>query len=129
MVGQNSKQNRFRAKGAERAVMVTDGDKTAERRAQNGNCHHPQAGVSKGLFPKDRVWVKIGFVMAFRPFGALPTARLYWRTCTGSMQTTPNGDNVANGVPGENGDGHPKPQDIGVWRGERGQPRGKRRGR
>ncbi len=27
--------------------MVTDGDKTAERRAENKNCHHPQVSVSK----------------------------------------------------------------------------------
>jgi hypothetical protein len=48
MVGQDGKQHRFRAIGTERAVMVTDGDKTAERRAENGNCQHPQAVVSKG---------------------------------------------------------------------------------
>jgi hypothetical protein len=45
------------------------------------------------------------------------------------MQPTRNADNVANGVPIENGDGRPKPQDIGGLRGRSGQRRGKEEGR
>ncbi len=103
-----------------RALMVTDGDKTAE-----GGRKTKTVTIRKPLFLKDRICAKIDFSMALPTFGALPKARLYWRTCVGSVHPTANGDNVANGVPGENGDGRPKPQDIGVRRGHREQRRGK----